>query len=146
MSDKTRQPSGQALKPHSWRDDIAIHPAAELFPRMDDPELVELGEDIKANGLHHPIAVTPDGQLLDGVSRLTALEVAGLKFRIVLDATGHYLTSLDDDDEETDAAIDAVMEHLGFLGMFVTITSDPYTYAIGANLHRRHLTSEQSAS
>lgn len=37
----------------SWRDHI--HPAADLFPMMSEPELRQLGEDIKKNGLRTPI-------------------------------------------------------------------------------------------
>jgi hypothetical protein len=33
----------------SWRDHIKVHPAADLFPMMSEPELRELGEDIKKN-------------------------------------------------------------------------------------------------
>jgi hypothetical protein len=35
----------------SWRDQIKLHPAADLFPMMSPDELKTLGEDIKANGL-----------------------------------------------------------------------------------------------
>ncbi len=35
----------------SWRDHLPIHPAADLFPRMSEDGLRELGEHIKANGL-----------------------------------------------------------------------------------------------
>jgi hypothetical protein len=38
-------------KPLSWRDFLTVHPAADLFPRMSESELRELGEDIEKNGL-----------------------------------------------------------------------------------------------
>ena len=42
----------------SWRNVLPIHPAAELFPRMSNDDLRAIGEDIKANGLTSPIAIT----------------------------------------------------------------------------------------
>jgi len=64
----------------SWRDHLKIHPAAELFPLMSEPELRELGEDIKAKGtIHHPI-VLYQGKLLDGRNRLDAMEMVGFDF------------------------------------------------------------------
>src|SRR5262249_42861997 len=63
-----------------WRDRPKIPPAAELFPLMSEPELRELGEDIKANGLRTPIVVYKD-KLLDGRNRLDAMELVGVKFR-----------------------------------------------------------------
>jgi hypothetical protein len=41
----------------SWRDVLPIHPAAELFPLMSPGELRALGEDIKTNKLHEPVAL-----------------------------------------------------------------------------------------
>jgi hypothetical protein len=69
------------LRP-SWRDHLKIHPAAELFPLMSEPELRELGEDIKTNGLLSPIAIY-DGALVDGRNRLDAIELVGLKFEFI---------------------------------------------------------------
>jgi len=45
-SDKSTQTAAVT----SWRDHLKVHPAAELFPRMTEAELRELGEDIKRNG------------------------------------------------------------------------------------------------
>ena len=99
----------------SWRDHLKIHPAAELFPLMSEPELRELGEDIKAKGtIHHPI-VLYQGKLLDGRNRLDAMEMVGFDFDL---ERGHAVHHLDR-------------------------STDPYEYVISANLHRRHLTSEQ---
>jgi hypothetical protein len=39
----------------SWRDVLAVHPAADLFPKMTTDELRALGEDIKATGMKVPI-------------------------------------------------------------------------------------------
>jgi hypothetical protein len=62
----------------SWRDILKIHPAAEVDPMMSDDELRVLGEDIKKNGLQHPIT-TYDGMLLDGRQRLDGMEKADVK-------------------------------------------------------------------
>jgi hypothetical protein len=52
-----------------------IHPAAEIFPMMSDGELQELAEDIKKNGLVHPIIIH-DGAILDGRNRFAACQKA----------------------------------------------------------------------
>jgi ParB-like chromosome segregation protein Spo0J len=63
-------------------EEMTIHPAAEAFRMMSDDELKELAEDIKANGLMHPIMLTADGrQLVDGRNRLRACEIAGVEPR-----------------------------------------------------------------
>jgi hypothetical protein len=73
----------------SWRDVLAIHPAADLFPLMSPDELRALGEDIKANGLKSSIALWTTGYcgdgkkkrkalLLDGRNRLDAMELVGI--------------------------------------------------------------------
>lgn len=106
----------------SWRDLLPVHPAADLFPLMSPDELIELGNDIKTNGLRIPIAVIegPDDQpiLVDGRNRLNAMELVGLKIVI----------------EDVAAFVDCAKPTQGF---------DPYAYVISANIHRRHLTAEQ---
>jgi hypothetical protein len=102
----------------SWRDALKIHPAAELFPRMTPDELKALGEDIMRNGLTSPIVLwRPDDKtppvLLDGRNRLDAIEMAP--------GTPVEVRNV------------AVLDH----------TTDPYAYVVSANLHRRHLTTEQ---
>jgi ParB-like chromosome segregation protein Spo0J len=112
----------------SWRDYLKVHPAAELFPLMSEPELRELGENIKANGLISPIIALPvDGQLhvLDGRNRLDAMELAG----VVLN---HKFLNACINGSKNGAHAIQVIE-----------VADPYDYVISANLHRRHLTSEQ---
>src|SRR4051812_41618555 len=56
--------------------EIQIHPLAALFPMMTDEELAELADDIKENGLIHPIVLDSDGVLIDGRNRLRACEIA----------------------------------------------------------------------
>ena len=48
------------------------HPAAMLFPLMAEDAVTVLAEDIRANGLIHPIVLHPDGSILDGRSRSEA--------------------------------------------------------------------------
>jgi len=57
---------------------LDIHPAAALLPIMSDDDLSKLVDDIKQHGLMEPITVF-DGKILDGRSRLTACELAGVK-------------------------------------------------------------------
>jgi hypothetical protein len=117
--------------PKSWRDVLPIHPAAELFPRMSESELRELGEDIKANGLRASI-VLYEGKLLDGRNRLDAMELVGIEYS--------FLSGTDP----------TKWRGLGLYGRNRNRTSlidcfdgDPYTCVISANIHRRHLTAEQ---
>lgn len=58
-----------------------VHPAADLFPMLDGDDLQSLADDIKANGLHEPVWVLPDGRLLDGRNRYAACRIAGVDVR-----------------------------------------------------------------
>lgn len=62
---------------------MPVHPAAELFPMLDEAELQELVQDIRANGLHEPLWVWDDPErgpvLLDGRNRLAACKLAGVR-------------------------------------------------------------------
>ena len=58
---------------------------------MSHAELIELGNDIKQNGLAHPVVVRrvdtrdPKAMIyesLDGKNRLSAMEVAGIEFKL----------------------------------------------------------------
>lgn len=61
---------------------LAVHPAAALFPMLDERELAELASDIQTNGLVSPIVVK-DGEILDGRNRLSACNLAGAAPRFV---------------------------------------------------------------
>ena len=109
----------------SWRSILPIHPAAELFPRMSPDELRALGEDVVKSGLKSPIVLwRPDSRslpsLLDGISRLDAIEIATGSPVIVgapsIMAGQHFI------------ACDKVI----VLGKSV----EPYAYVISANIHR----------
>lgn len=63
----------------SPHDVISVHPAAEVFPMLDDEALAELAADIKANGLAVPVVVDKSGVLIDGRNRLKACQIAGVE-------------------------------------------------------------------
>jgi uncharacterized RmlC-like cupin family protein len=61
---------------------MKVHPAADLFPMLPDDELQALADDIKQNGLVHPIVQDAKGQLIvDGRNRLAACKLAGVEPR-----------------------------------------------------------------
>lgn len=55
-----------------------LHPLCALFPRMSGMEYEALKEDIRANGLRHPI-ITHNGMILDGGNRYQACMDLGIK-------------------------------------------------------------------
>lgn len=58
-----------------------VHPAAELFPMLDDVALQDLAARIKQNGLRDPIVMFGP-RLLDGRNRWRACEIAGVEPRL----------------------------------------------------------------
>ncbi len=56
---------------------MPVHPAADIFPMLDEDELNELAADIKQNGLIHPLVVK-DGVLIDGRNRREACRIADI--------------------------------------------------------------------
>jgi hypothetical protein len=132
----------------SWRNTIAVHPAAELFPPLSPDELRALGEDIRKHGLREPVVLQrqyrrrPDGSianehdyelaLLDGRNRLDAMEEAG--FTLVrdgkLDKTlGHAALGLEPLTGGAYAELDPGI--------------NPYAFVVSRNIHRRHLNAKQ---
>jgi hypothetical protein len=74
------KPASSRKGAQSWRAVLKIHPAALEYPRLIEAELRELGKDIMARGLEVNIVVIREGDkclLLDGISRLDALEAGG---------------------------------------------------------------------
>ena len=58
---------------------MKAHPYADKFPMLPEPELAELAESIRANGLRNPVVVTTDGLILDGRNRTAACERVGIE-------------------------------------------------------------------
>jgi len=106
----------------SWRDHIKVHPAADLFPMMSEPELRELGEHIKENGQRVQVVLwkepSPGGEhwLVDGRNRLDAMELVGMPIFDKIGRQRFYWRLMD---------------------------GDPYEQVLSLNLLRRNLTDEQ---
>jgi hypothetical protein len=131
---------GEALV--TWRNVLRVHPAADLFPMMDDDALADVAEDIKANGLKQPVVIwseTKDSKevfLLDGRNRLDAMEAAGLPV-VREEWRGGGLHQM----LAPFRRLYGAGSGFGLDGL--STQADPFEYAISANLHRRHLTGEQ---
>jgi len=149
MSAQTPTPTIAAKQaaPKSWRDDIPIHPAADLFPLMSSDELRETSADIEKNGLQLPIAIIEkrqpraDGrlcvgdpcvpELLDGRNRLDAIELmTGKPVRLVERRGGWIIESGKFASDNKVVVIDT--DEIG-----------PVAYVISANIKRRHLKPEK---
>jgi hypothetical protein len=59
-----------------------LHPACAAWDAMNETELQELAESIRANGLDKPVTITQDGQMLDGKNRQAACAMAGVTLRV----------------------------------------------------------------
>jgi ParB/RepB/Spo0J family partition protein len=57
------------LKPHPRQPD--------LFPDLPNPQLRTLADDMKKNGLIHPIEILPDGTVIAGHQRVRAAQMLG---------------------------------------------------------------------
>jgi hypothetical protein len=116
--------AGQTPKRPSWRDVLKVHPACELFPQLSTDELKELGEDIRKHRLQQRAKVIRDGDgfaVLDGRSRLDAIEAAGLTIKVFESSTSSTPNNKFFEVVEVD---------------------DPYAYVMSANVKRRHLSGE----
>lgn len=58
-----------------------FHPAARIFPLMEESALAELAADIAANGLREPIWRHQDGRIIDGCNRWLACQKVGVECR-----------------------------------------------------------------
>lgn len=58
---------------------ISVHPAADIFPMLDEADARSLAESIAAEGLLHPLTVDAAGVLLDGRNRLKACQSLGIE-------------------------------------------------------------------
>lgn len=96
---------------------LDVHPAADAMPLMSPEELEQLAEDIKTQGLLHPITLDrASGLVVDGRNRLLALRLLGQRLP---------LEKVEKVDFADDAAICA--------------------YVASANVTRRQLTKSQLA-
>lgn len=114
-----------------WRAHLQVHPAADLFPLMSEPELKELAADIKKHGLIDPVILWRDDgglSLLDGRNRLDAMELAGISF---------YMTAKD-----LRTPDGKVLSKTHPQAVYA-LKTDPYAFVLSANIHRRHLTAGQ---
>ena len=95
---------------------LSIHPFAEIFPLADGPQMHQLRDDLKENGLREPITtwIDPAGKnwLLDGRRRETCC-----------------------------IALNIPLRYYEFHGS----EQDALAYVISKNLTRRHLTLEERA-
>lgn len=97
------------------RSNPETHHAANLFPMMSQAEIIQLAENIKQNGLREPISFF-ESKILDGRNRAAALELLGE------DVSDH---GVDVDHDEG--------------------VTDPVSYVISKNIHRRQLKPNQRA-
>jgi hypothetical protein len=127
----------------SWRDAMPIHPAANIFPMMSEPELKRWGRDIKKYGLKTRIAIHDSGvdtkgpqySLLDGRNRLAATEAVGLAPRLELKPSSPRSKTL-----LWTLTLEGVPEDDVPQPLYVD--TDPYAFVASANIHRRHLTAK----
>ena len=102
--------------PAEIKPTLSVHPLAERFPDIPPEQFEELKQSIKENGLHEPIVVNDENQILDGRNRYRVCQQLGIEPRTVnwRDKLGH------DHEKLTEAK-----------------------FVFDANCHRRHLTADQ---
>jgi hypothetical protein len=130
MIDTEISDTNQHPPPKSWRSVLDIHPACLEYPELGVAELAELGADIKAHGLQVNIVLIEEGGkelLLDGISRLDAIESAGINLI-------------------EDGKLDRTLGLGAGPRVRVVKDVDPYELALSLNLRRRHLNREERAA
>jgi hypothetical protein len=143
----TEKPAAQA---YSWRAVLKVHPACESVPPIGAAELRELMEDLQKHGLRSPIVIIekmkprPDGTfhvgdppmqiVLDGRSRLDALQLAGFK---VIGKDGRLDPTLGHKGAKAPQHLDE------YWTVFDDSENDPVAFVKSVNVHRRHLTAGQ---
>ena len=85
-----------------------LHPACAAWPPMLDHEIEALAADIKVNGLHEPITLTPDDKLLDGRNRAEACERAGVTAPTTVYAGDPWLFSLSKNKHRRHMTVDQI--------------------------------------
>jgi len=103
---------------------LEVHPAAAIFPMLDDADMLELGKSITAHGLREKIALIPNPEVaggflvLDGRNRLEALRKIGVTEKVII--------------EQYSRIID-----------LKPLSATPEEYVMMANIDRRNLTQPQ---
>ena len=77
----TTQPKTPVAPPEERIGGYRVRPLASLLPLVQGKEFDALVEDVRANGLHEPIWLHPDGSILDGRNRMRACLEAGVEPR-----------------------------------------------------------------
>jgi hypothetical protein len=98
--------------------ELAVHPAANVFPLLEGEEFDALVANVREYGLKNPVTLY-HGAVIDGRNRMRACLAAGWSWR----------------------AIRGMCVELSGTG--AGQIDDPVAYVISLNLHRRHLTAEQ---
>ena len=109
---------------------------------MTADELSALSKDIAANGLRMPVALLCTGaqgencQLIDGISRFDAMELAKIRFELRYHhrRRGPWSWSFKTDDIDAPGA-----------PIVLTDPDEVVPFVISANARRRHLTAAESA-
>jgi protein gp37 len=157
--------------PFNWRAHLPVHPAADEFPLLSetDPKaLQELAEDIRKNGLQSPIILWSESifdeankrmlddrnrYLIDGRNRLDALALLGWlvppKPRQVgresvqkyTDRIKNYPFEISSEARPNNLILGIEWETLKY--NFFEDRDEVYSFVLSANVHRRHLTTEQ---
>src|SRR5262245_6468475 len=100
--------------------ELAVHPAANVFPLLEGEEFDALVADVREYGLKNPVTLY-HGAVIDGRNRVRACLAAGWSWR----------------------AIRGMCVELSGAG--AGQIDDPVAYVISVNIHRRHLSAEQKA-
>jgi hypothetical protein len=123
------------MKTKRWREHLRIHPEALKLPRMSAAEEAMLRNDLLRRGLVVPIEFFADEfgvvWLLDGVSRLDALEAAGIR---LIGADGQLVSGFRGHDEEF-----LLSAHC----YYAAHGANAAALVASLNLHRRHLDAAQ---
>jgi hypothetical protein len=137
-----------------WRDKLAIHPAAAVWPLVSLEERQMWAADIKQRGLREKIEIIwTDGvpEIIDGVNRLDALELSGEQIFVSKHSRFQYTepgkssprTSRRHQEAEAADTDPTGLSPDFFQSAPWYADDDPWHYARTKNALRRHLTREQ---